>query len=231
MHIERYPRYILIDFDRTLANVDILHDILEDVVAEETGVSTDFLREARETAELQGKSFDTIEYVRHNVAQAESNAWNAILASFTRKVAHRTDTLEPYAAEFLHELQQRAIPFGIITYGLHEWQSTKLHAVGLGSVPHYITPKQQKGELLTTWQNKDGSFTLPDDLSLTSERHTYETLAFIDDKPISFIGIPVEVTAILVHPLASKPVDQGDAVLPEQVRVANGLKEVQALLF
>jgi hypothetical protein len=120
--------------------------------------------------------------------------------------------------------------FGIVTYGGRIWQLTKMSAAGLIELPHIVTSVKEKGILLTSWRQDDGTFLIPSELTgedvLRAKR-----LVFIDDKPISFTGLPQNVDAFCaITPGVSWP-QEVLAKLPPHVTVTDGLKDIIELLI
>jgi len=223
--------FFILDFDRTLANTDKLHDTLERVITETTGISTDFLRAARRKVEQGGESFDTIEYVRQYLAESGADdQWLAIQQAFIRE-SEKEEMLEPHARELLALLNEKRLPYGIITYGGEAWQLAKIEATNLLDIPHLVTHIKKKGELLAGWQQEDGTFIVPPLLSKDFQQQNVKTLIFVDDKPISFVDMPDGVIGIHVWPTGSAPVDQTSVTLDSRVRSVRGLKEAIGLLF
>jgi hypothetical protein len=232
-HSEFDPQqtFFLLDFDRTLANTDKLHDTLEQAITDTLGISTDFLRTARRKVEKAGESFDTIEYVRTYLAEAGADdRWLQVQQAFIR-AAKKEDMLEPYAKELMQILDKKGLPYGIITYGGEAWQLAKIEATNLLHVPHLITRIKKKGDILAGWKQDDGTFIVPPLLSKEFRQRVVNTLVFLDDKPVSFLGIPKGVVGIHVWPITSSPVDQADIALEPSVRSVHGLREAAELLF
>lgn len=223
----RIDTFYVLDFDRCLGRTEKLQELLERVVQREGVVSLDMIKYAHDEVRKTGGSFDTAAYVRQLLKDRQldvNQIWGKIEAAFLEQ-AKREDLLEPYAKELLDVLTDRGLSFGILTYGGFEWQSAKLKATGLSRVPHIITSYKEKGRTIASWQRTDGTFLIPQILMK-------DTLAWkiilIDDKPVSFVGIPAGVDGVCVAPRAPK--EEIDA-LPPTVVVVTGLKQAIELLI
>lgn len=225
--------FYILDLDRCLIDTDRLQRVLLQVIEKDTDIDGIRLDEARVTYEASGGSFDTAKYVT-DLFESEGRTngrelWNDI-AHVATVAAQGEDMLLPYASELLMKLKQECEEFGILTYGGSMWQETKIIASGLADVPHIVTPIKEKGVLLTSWRRQDGSFLIPAPLGGGEVRHA-RSLVFIDDKPVSFMGIPEGVRAICaVTPGVVWP-DDVLAALPPQVEVMQGLHDVIPALF
>ncbi len=83
---------------------------------------------------------------------------------------------------------------------------------------------------MAEWKQVDGSFLLPDQLSGKTACWA-EKIVFIDDKPVSFEGIPEGVEGFWVLPLRSAiAYDIEKLEVPKTVQHARGLQEVSEYL-
>jgi len=224
--------FYILDLDRCLVNTDRLQALLQRIIERETPIGTGTLNEVREAYEAAGGSFDTASYMKDffdSQSEDGQELWNRI-ARLAIEESQGEDMLLPYAAELLARLRSENVAFGIVTYGGNMWQETKIAASGLGEIPHIVTPIKEKGRLLTSWKQDDGSFILPGPLG-GGRVINAKTLVFIDDKPISFMGIPDGVKAICaITPGVTWPSSVLDA-LPPQVEIIQGLHDTIKLLF
>jgi hypothetical protein len=225
--------FYILDFDRCLADTNKLDAaFLAQIDKQSIGLDTQVISAARRTVEAQGESFDTAMYVRTMLAkrgeEGERN-WTILLDSFT-KTATQEDMLLPFARDLIEYLQKMRYQFGIVTYGGRIWQLTKMSAAGLIEMPHIVTSVKEKGTLLTSWQQADGSFLIPSELTGQGAIRA-KRLVFIDDKPISFTGLPQNVDAFCaITPGVSWP-REVLAALPPHVTVIDGLKNIIELLI
>jgi hypothetical protein len=223
--------FYVLDFDRTLANTDKFHDILEEVIEQETAISARLLREARIKAESIGESFDTIDYLRRFLeGENGKQSWLDIQRVFVAR-AQKEDLLEPHALELFRILDDRKIPYGIITFGGEAWQLAKIEAAGLMDVPHVVTHIKEKGLILTGWKkNGSDTFIIPPGLTRVFRPLRVTTIVFLDDKAISFADMPDGVRGIYVRSTNRLLISQQGA-LPPNVTSAQGLGGAIQLLF
>ena len=225
-HIETF---FVIDLDRCLVDTGKLHNFLESLAGQETSLSVEALKEARNNTERAGETFDTISYI-HKVLDGEAtDAWLRLECVFIEK-SRGQDLFEPYAREFLDTLRARHIPHGILTYGAEAWQLAKLEATGLITLPHLVTQIKEKGTLLSGWKQGD-TFVIPAGLVETDETLVASSLVFLDDKPISFANIPPRVRGIHVLPVNEPPLPIQIGVLPPGVEEVKGLQGAAEVLF
>jgi hypothetical protein len=224
--------FFVLDFDRCIGNTNGIQSVLEEVLQRETGISPETFHAARTRIEGEGKTFDTIRHVHLLLDEAGSAVtWEHIRAELIKE-AKKTDLLLPHARELLAILDEKELPYGIITYGVEEaWQLTKLEIADLLAVPHLVTHIEEKGRLLTGWKQTDGSFIVPPALSRDFKPRTVSRLIFLDDKAKSFWGIPegVEGVHIIAPGGNTLPAQQGD--VPESVTDVTGIDGAIKLLF
>lgn len=229
--IETADVFYVLDLDRCLANTEKLQMLLQGIIQRELGILPDEMNLARREYERAGGSFDTAGYVMgvlDGKGMDGPAAWHDITRMFITE-SQTQDMLEPHAAELLHRLRVAGARFGIVTYGSDAWQLTKLEAAGLATIPHLVTHDVAKGRLIASWQHKKG-FLIPT-LLAGGRQLVARQLVFIDDKPMSFTGLPAGVHGICaVSPGASWP-DELMAQLPSNVSVTYGLHGAIELLF
>ncbi len=225
--------FFIVDFDRTLARTDELRLLFRRILLQETPVTEEQMTHGEMS---HANSFDVATYVREVLGKTMQSSEIETLLQGVRRLfieeakQHYVSLLEPYAAELLGDLEDDQRPFGILTTGGQEWQQLKIEATRLDKVPHLIIETSRKSDLLTSWRHGDG-FLLPDALSGMASC-VAKTIVFLDDKPISFEGIPDGVLGIWVLPVASAKAD--DIVkleVPEGVIHARGLKEARDVLI
>ena len=228
--IKTIDLFYVLDMDRCLVNTEKLQALLQRVIERELGIQPDEMNLARREYERAGGSFDTAGYVMGVLdgrGMDGPSVWHDITRMFVQE-AQAQDMLEPYAAELLRRLRAEGAKYGIVTYGSDTWQLTKLEAAGLTAIPHLVTHDVAKARLIASWQHTKG-FLIP--TILAGEQLLARRLVFIDDKPISFIGLPPSVQGICaVSPGASWP-DELMAQLPSNVSVTYGLHGAIELLF
>lgn len=218
------PVFYAVDFDRCLGRTEKFQSLLESVIGDEHIVSLAMIRYAHEKVRKTGGSFDTAAYIRQVLKGKGldvNQVWGRIEADFVEAARHQ-DMFEPYARELLDLLRVRKAHFGILTYGGYDWQMAKLRAAGLLEIPHIITSHKEKGRMIASWQMDDQRFLVPRELGGGREL-VAERVVLIDDKPISFIGLPPEAHGICVSPLVSNEATVAD--LPPNVQIVANMKE------
>ena len=229
--VETVETFYILDMDRCLVNTEKLQTLLEQIVERELGIVSDEMNMARREYEREGGSFDTARYVM-SVLDGRGldgpSVWHDIMRMFVAE-AQMQDVLEPYAGELLKYLRDEGCRYGIVTYGGDAWQLAKLDAAGLAEIPHLVTHDVEKSRLIRSWQTQDG-FLIPRPVG-GSVPILARSLVFIDDKPVSFVGLPEEVRGICaIAPGASWP-DEILQQLPSNVSVTYGLHGAIELLF
>lgn len=224
--------FYILDLDRCLGDTNKLQELLEEVLEQEIGFDRQAIVNARREYEESGESFDTVIAVEDILDRQGKNGrelWAHIERVFVEE-SKRRDMLLPYARELLDFLQERHDYFGIVTYGGNLWQRVKMAATGLAKIPYIVTPIKEKSKLLSSWQLHDGSFSLPEALSADGFALQAKHLTFIDDKPVSFMGLPQAVKGICaIAPGVVWP-DAVLAALPKNVEIIQGLGDVRAIL-
>jgi hypothetical protein len=223
--------FFILDFDRCIGNTDKFHTILEEVIERETTVSKQQLATAKIDAETRGETFDTIRYVKKALAETGgSMSWQPIERQFIAQ-AQKLNMLQPYARQLFHILESEHIPFGILTYGNEAWQLAKLEAANILHIPHLVTGIEGKGAILTGWK-KSGGFIVPPALTKDFTALHANEIVFLDDKAVSFKGIPEGVRGVRVEPADGGellPIQKGE--LPLGVTNVKGIYGAIELLF
>lgn len=222
--------FFLLDFDRCLGNTNKFYGILERVIERETMISKEQMSAAKRETEAQGKTFDTIRYVKEALGAGGGGvSWQPIEREFIRQ-AQKVNMLMPYARQLLAILESEKIPYGILTYGNESWQLAKLEASNLLHVPHLITGIQEKGVIITGWKKTNG-FIIPPALTKEFVPLHVDTIVFLDDKAVSFAGTPDAVRGVRVEPEDGNllPIQQGE--LPANTTNVVGLYGAIELLF
>ena len=188
--------FYVLDLDRCLLDTEKLQALLVVVLKRDLGIESHEMNIVRRKVEQSGGSFDTASYVMGFLdKQGEDGPalWHSIKQRFIDE-AQKEDMLLPYARQFIYELRLRKRKYGIVTFGGDMWQSVKIAAAGLDDVPHLITHELEKGRLLASWQRKDGTFLLP--RQVAGKKLYAKRLVFVDDKPVSFVGLPSGITGV-----------------------------------
>lgn len=227
-----YPlTFFVLDFDRCLGNTVLFQEILQEILAE-VGVSAEAFAAARTRIEQGGKTFDTIRHTHQLLEESGSTStWADIKAEFLRR-AHEREALLPHARELLQILDERSLPYGIVTYGVEEaWQLIKLEAAKLLYVPHLVTHIEEKGQLLTGWKQSDGSFLIPPALTQDFETIRVNEIILVDDKAKSFWGTPEGVRGVHVVAPGGNPLPSQQGEVPPNTTNVTGLDGAIRLLF
>jgi hypothetical protein len=217
--------FYVLDFDRCLGRTEKFQTLLEQAIEEDGTIDLAMIRYAHQQIKKTGGSFDTARYVRRILRDQGEDAattWQRIEEAFI-SAARGQDVFEPYAKEFLSALDARQAHYGILTYGGKDWQLAKLQAADLLYVPHLITTHKEKGRMIASWQQPDKTFVIPAELA--GKKLRMSGVVLVDDKPVSFEGIPPEVRGICVHPTSQT------VVLPRNVTIVQGMEQATQLLF
>lgn len=229
--IHEIEAFYVLDLDRCLVDTDRLHKLLEEMVGRETPVTTGTLSAARAMVEQAGETFDTIEYVRRTLGNDfMTTKWVSLQERFIEK-AKMQDMLLPHAKEMLEILAKQRLYHGIITYGVEPWQLAKLEACGLAHIPHVVTHIKEKGKLLTGWKHGRDSFVIPPALHSDPTILVSRNLVFLDDKAISFQGLPSGVQGLQVVPANTPLLAAQAGALPPNVALLHGMNKAIELLF
>lgn len=224
--------FYVIDFDRTLVNTEKLYEVLELVLERDSDVGAQRLNEERAAIEANGESFAMINSLRRILKDANSTvSWQELQRAFILEAQHTDGVLEPYAAELLQILNDRQLPYGIITYGSETWQLAKIEAAGLMDVPHLVTGIKEKGRLLTGWKHAEDSFIIPPAMTRDFTPLKVDSIIFLDDKAVSFNDMPTGVRGVFVKSPTRKLLESQRGVLPSSVTTVVGLNGAIELLF
>lgn len=215
--------FYVLDLDRCLANTDKLFALFEYIVLEEKVVGKEILGALRKEVEKTGGSFDATVHLREYLAASDQQDMLLSIKDRFLKASPDYDFFEPGARALLLFLTNNSFPFGILTYGGKVWQTMKLQAMGLETVPHIITDVQAKGKVIAGWKQQSGEFLIPPDLGGGS----YENVLLVDDKFVSFEGLPQGAYGIHV---LTKNTLHSDGVIPAHVIQVNNMSEVEALI-
>ena len=225
--------FYVLDLDRCLVNTEKLQLLLQQIIQRELGILPDEMNLARREYERAGGSFDTAGYVMGVLDGKNLDGpavWHEITRIFIRE-SQAQDMLQPYASELLRRLDTLGARFGIVTYGNDAWQLTKLEAASLSAIPHLVTHDVAKARLIASWQHQEG-FLVPTLLAGAGGSPLIaRQLVLIDDKPVSFIGLPAGARGVCaIAPGATWP-DELLVRLPSNVSVTYGLHGAIELLF
>lgn len=178
--------FYIVDFDRTLADSDKLLDVFIGIAQQYISIPRERIEAANADVKARGDSFDTASYVRDHLADSgEIDRWSDLEKQFIHE-SRALNMLLPGANELLEKLSERHARYGILTYGNPLWQHLKLTAAGFNHVHRIILAQKEKGKLVASWQQDDGTFRLPQEFG----GGFAQTIVMIDDKAVSFEGFP-----------------------------------------
>ena len=174
----------LLDLDRTLASVEESMTVVESVCVR---LDLDYTKivKAKKLAENEGISFVVTDVVKLHWPEQYHNFCSSMQA-IQHPGAVYTD-----AQKFIAKLDEKKLPFVIITYGDPVWQTMKLELGGLIGRAHTICDIPEKSELLASWHIGDG-FKIPTSQGIFNA----ESVTLVDDKAVAFLGLPNKVTGI-----------------------------------
>jgi len=208
--------FYLLDLDRTLFNTEKAMDVMRGVVALHNSELAMALEQRFEEYTLLGESFSARDFIVETIGEEEMLKVEAKY----HDVALGHDLLNPGAKELLEYIRtlERA-DVGILTYGSPLGQTMKINAAtGLEGVPFSITGETYKGAQIAAWRQDDELYHLPDELGGAVAK----TIVFVDDKPFSFKGLPIDCIGYLVKTLY----DAGVERLPVNVSIVGDLYDV-----
>jgi phosphoglycolate phosphatase-like HAD superfamily hydrolase len=178
--------FIVVDYDRTLADADKQLAIFIEVAEQHGAISRDQIMAADADVKLRGDSLDTAKYVRdHLREQNRLDEWQNLERQFIHE-SRFLNVMLPGATEMLEWLKQNGKRHGILTYGNPLWQRMKLTAAGFNHYPHIIMERKEKGRFITGWQTDDGIFAIPHEFG----GGVADSVVLIDDKAVSFADFP-----------------------------------------
>lgn len=210
--------YYLLDLDRTIFNTEKAMQVMRGVVAlHDTDVAA-ALEQRFEEYTLLGESFSVRDFIVENIGEDEMQK----IEEKYHTLAREHDLLNPGTTELLEFIRAKEnTKLGILTYGSPLGQAMKIHAAtGLEAMPFLITAETYKGAQIASWRQDDELYHLPEELG----GYTVKTIVFVDDKPFSFKGLPIDCVGYLVKSMY----DAGLEKIPLNVQVVTTLKEVIA---
>ncbi len=183
---EQLATFYIVDFDRTLADSEKLFNVFLSIADQYVTIPEAQIADAHEQMIRKGDSFDTAGYVRGALNdQGKSDEWDKLEKQYIHE-ARSLNMLLPGANELLETLNRRHLRHGILTYGNPLWQHLKLAASGFNHVHRIVTVNKEKGKLVSSWQQADGSFKLPQEFG----GGFVDRIVMFDDKAVSFDGFP-----------------------------------------
>lgn len=213
------PRFYAIDYDRCLGNAERIYTLLQRcAVALASDFNTTAMDRERDDVEASGDSFDELAYVRRYATTAQ---YRALLDEFiTQGRAAPDELLEDGARELLAYVGLR-YPFGVLTYGSHDWQLAKIQASLPATVPVAVINHKYKIRHIKQWKDKTtGLFDLPPELRPGGGYRFAREVILVDDKAAAFEGIEPGVRGYWITHRELLPSQKG-TVGPLVTRVAS----------
>lgn len=209
--------FYILDLDRTMLDTIKTTKCMEGVIAlHDRNLSAVFMQKF-EDSNLLGESFSIRDFITEQVGELEMQK---IAVKFMAMTATQ-DLLMPGAKELMTYI--RSLPstaLGIMTYGSLLGQTMKIEASGLGEIPFLVTPETFKGAVIAGWRQDDNLYHLPEELG----GYSVKEVIFVDDKPFSFKGLPIDCRGYLVKSIF----DAGIEDIPPYVQVVETLSQVVA---
>jgi hypothetical protein len=219
--------FYAIDFDRCLSDTDRLDELFYQLVEEHSGLDVQRLKTLRNTTESKGASFDQITELQKGLSPEELNVF---FESFITE-GQQHDLLSYGAQDFLRALDEKRIPYGIVSYGHPDWQLVKIKTSGLAAIPSLIIDHSHKGEVVASWQQANRAFLIPASLTVTNISMEVESVVLLDDKAVAFDMLPNEAHGYWVQSVTRELLPSQQGSIPENVIIAHGFDEVRALEF
>jgi hypothetical protein len=215
--------FYAIDFDRCLSDTPKLDEVFYQLAREYSKLDVEELIKARRAIEDQGESFDQVGALSERLTASEMSDF---FGEFIKRASNQ-EVLSAGARQLMEALKRNNKPFSIVSYGDMRWQSIKIEASGLWSVPTLITDHKRKAEVVASWQQADKSFLIPKDLN--PDKMSAKQIVLLDDKAIAFSGLPAEARGYWVQPSIGELLPAQKGEVPDNVRTVRGLLEVVTL--
>lgn len=210
--------FYVLDLDRTVYDTIKATELMKGVIAlHDTGLAA-ALEQRFEEYTSQGESFSMRDFIVENVGEEEMQK----IEGKYHEMALTQDLLNPGAKELIAYIRAKAdAEMGILTYGSELGQAMKIAgARGLEGIRYLITSETFKGALIASWRQDDDLYHLPDELG----GYIAKNIVFVDDKPFSFKGLPIDCRGYLVKSVY----DAGIEKLPPYVETVDTLDQVLA---
>jgi hypothetical protein len=215
MNDKQVSTFYVLDLDRTMLDTVKATKYMEGVIALHNANLSAILAQKFEESSLLEESFSMRDFIALQVGEEEMQK---IEVKFKAMTATQ-DFLMPGAKELLAYISSLpSATCGIMTYGSLLGQTMKIEASGLRELPFLVMQETFKGAVIASWRQDDGLYHLPDELG----GYIANEIVFVDDKPFSFKGLPIDCRGYLVKSIF----DAGIEDIPPYVRVIETLSEV-----
>jgi len=210
--------FYVLDLDRTIFDTIKATELMRGVVALHDAELASLLEQRFEEYSAQGESFSMRDFIVENVGEEEMQK----IQTKYHELAYAQDLLIPGARELIEYIRTKGdAGVGILTYGSPLGQAMKLESAnGIENIPYMITSETYKGALIATWRQDDDLYHVPEELG----GFVAQNIVFVDDKPFSFKGLPIDCWGYLVKSVY----DAGIEKLPSYVTQVDTLAEVIA---
>ncbi len=210
-----FKQLLIIDFDRTLGDVDASMQCLY-AASDVVGITTQQIKVAQKQTEDDGGSFEPLSHIYRLLSESERSIFKKTFIQLGRETILYED-----AQTFLEVI--KFLPHCVLTYGVsRDWQELKIQASGYTG-PYKIVNTTSKGAIITSWQSPDSLYHLqqPDGTTVKAQ-----SVCLIDDKPIAFSGLPAGAIGFLIQRHSNLlPSQRGE--LPPGVSIINSLSEIE----
>lgn len=210
--------FYVLDLDRTLYDTVKATELMRGVIALHDTTLAAALEQRFEEYTSLGESFSMRDFIVENVGEEEMQK---IEVKYHER-ALQQDLLNPGAKELIAYIRSKQdVAMGILTYGSELGQAMKIAAAaGLEGIPYSITSETFKGALIAGWRQDDDLYHVPEVFG----GYTAKKIVFVDDKPFSFKGLPIDCRGYLVRSVY----DAGIEKLPVYVEAVDTLNQVIA---
>ena len=177
----------IIDLDRTLFDTQLfVRSIGDELDLLEPGWGTELYNKFT-TAYNHGETF----YIMRLLRQQKGDAWFDNLVDQAVSRAGLSNLVMPFLQERIEAaatITSHRPAWGIMTYGNEIDQRLKCSLIGLdnANIPFLISPTPNKSSVISSWQNSDGSFTLPENFG----GGVADVITLEDDKLEAFANMP-----------------------------------------
>lgn len=207
-----------VDLDRTLIDTSKAVELLADH-GQKLGLlkPDDILAVASET-ELSGGSFDVLQFLRDEGLSEDE------IVGICTSMSEEPQEILQYGdgVSFLQRIAEKGDQCAAIaTHGSEQWQVAKMSAAGL-SLP-YIFTDQYKGDTIQSWRDTDRNYRV----GLNCGNIVIaNTISLVDDKAISFTGIPADCEGWWIRRNSSNPLPSQFGLVPPNVITINSLSQI-----